>query len=382
VSFPFRLFFLVVGIYGVLVVLAWMFYLFGGVTLPLGWSPVHWHSHEMLFGLVSAAIAGFILTAVCNWTSTPPLAGKKLLLLGSLWLAGRVAFWLAGWLPLWLVMLLDMLFLPALGIILLRVLLASGNKRNLMLGAMILALALANLSMHIGFITGGTQWLQQGEMLALNLITLIMVVIGGRIIPLFTANWLRNKGVAHQPIVLPLLDKAGLISVALLIPADMLGLPWLIATIALIAGALQAWRWLNWQGWRTVSEPLLWILHLGYGWLVIALLLKGVANCGLVAPSASLHALGTGAIGTLILGVMTRVALGHTGRPFQLPTLGWLIYVGISLAAVCRVAAALGWVDYRLGLMVAATGWCFAFVLFVILYWPILSRPRVDGRPG
>ena len=381
-AYPFRLFFLLTGVYGLLVVLAWMLYLFGGLPLPLGWSPLHWHSHEMLFGLTAAAIAGFILTAVCNWTGAAPLAGGRLLLLGAAWLAGRIGFWLAGVLPLWLVMILDMLFLPALGVILMRILLTYNNKRNLLLGGMILALSLANLSMHIGFMNGSSNWLKQGEMLALNLIILIMLVIGGRIIPLFSANWLRHRNAGVQPGVNPLLDKAGLISAALLIPADLFGVAWLTGVVALLAALINGLRLFNWKGWHCWREPLLWILHIGYGWLVLALLLKGLAGFGLVTPSAALHALGAGAMGTLMLGVMTRVALGHTGRPLVLPDFGWLIYVGICLAALCRVLAALGWMDYRLGLLLAAAGWCFAFALFVVLYWPILSRPRVDGRPG
>ncbi len=379
---PFRLFFLLVGLYGVATLLVWMVFLFGGLALPLGWSPLHWHSHEMLFGFAAAAIAGFILTAVCNWTGAAPLQGKKLLLLGLAWLLGRVAMWLAGYLPLWLVALLDMLFLPLLATLLLQVLIAHGNRRNLLLGGMILLLALANLSMHIGFITGGTRWLVQGQALGMGLITLIMIVIGGRIIPLFSANWLRNRG---SPIVVtaqPVLDRACLLVTALLIPAEWLGQAWLTATLALMAALLNLWRLLGWKGWHTWREPLLWVLHLGYAWLVIALFLKGLSALAWVAPASWQHALGTGAMGTLILGIMTRVSLGHTGRPLHLPAYAWLIYGGISLAACFRVGAALGWFDYRLGVMLAAVGWCFACSLFVMIYWPILSRPRLDGRPG
>ncbi|HEX7764089.1 MAG TPA: NnrS family protein, partial [Cellvibrio sp.] len=152
--------------------------------------------------------------------------------------------------------------------------------------------------------------------------------------------------------------------------------------LALMAAVLNGWRLSGWKGWHTWREPLLWVLHLGYTWVVIALLLKGLSAFEWVAPASWQHALGAGAMGTLIVGVMTRVALGHTGRPLTLPAFGWLIYAGISLAAICRVGAALGWLDYRLGVMIAAAGWCFAFSLFVFIYWPILSRPRVDGRPG
>jgi uncharacterized protein involved in response to NO len=381
-SYPFRIFFLLVGLYGFAIVLAWMGFLFGGLALPVGWSPLHWHSHEMLFGFTSAAIAGFILTAVSNWTGSPPLQGAKLALLVATWVLGRVAMWCAGYLPLALVALIDMAFLLALAGVLLQILIRHGNKRNLPLGGMILLLALANLSMHIGFNTGVTAWLRQGQALAMGLITLIMLVIGGRIIPLFTANWLRNQGTAITPVSRPALDRAAILFAALLIPAEWIDYPLLTGCLALIAAALSAWRLSGWKGWFCLREPLLWVLHLGYAWVIIALLLKGLSAFGLAAPAAWQHALGVGAMGTLILGIMTRVALGHTGRPLKLPAFGWLIYAGISLASVCRVAAALGWIPYAPGVMLAAAGWCFAFSVFVVLYWPIVSCPRIDGRPG
>lgn len=381
-AYPFRIFFLIVGLYGFAIVLAWMAFLFGGLALPVGWSPLHWHSHEMLFGFTAPAIAGFILTAVCNWTGAPPLQGAKLSLLVAAWLLGRIAMWLASYLPLPLVAVLDMLFLLALAIVLLKVLVRHCNRRNMPLGGMILLLALANLLMHIGFNTGGTNWLQQGQALAMGLVTLIMLVIGGRIIPLFTANWFRNQALPVTVITLPVLDRAAVIVTVLLIPAEWVAYPWLTGALALIAALLNAWRLCGWKGWHTWREPLLWVLHVGYAWLVVALLLKGLSAFALVAPASWQHALGAGAMGTLILGVMTRVALGHTGRPLKLPAFGWLIYGGITLAALFRVGAALGWLDYRLGVMLAAAGWCFAFSLFVVIYWPILSRPRIDGRPG
>ncbi len=381
-TYPFRIFFLIVGIYGFAIVLAWMGFLFGGLALPVGWSPLHWHSHEMLFGFTAPAIAGFILTAVCNWTGAPPLQGAKLSLLVCVWFLGRAAMWLASYLPLLLVALLDMMFLLALAIVLLQILVRHGNRRNLPLGGMILLLALANLLMHIGFNTGGTGWLQQGQALAMGLVTLIMLVIGGRIIPLFTANWFRNQGLPVVVTARPMLDLGSIIVTAALIPAEWVAYPWLTGILALTAAFLNGWRLCSWKGWHTGREPLLWILHLGYTWVVIALLLKGLSAFALVTPASWQHALGAGAMGTLILGVMTRVALGHTGRPLKLPAFGRLIYAGITVAALCRVGAALGWIDYRLGVMLAAVGWCFAFSLFVVIYWPILSRSRVDGRLG
>lgn len=383
-AFPFRPFFLLTGVYGVVIVIAWVSYLFGGVPLPLGWSSVHWHSHEMLFGLVAAAIAGFLLTAMCNWTGAQPLRNRGLLALISIWIAGRVAMWTASWWPDGVVAAVDLLFLPVMAIYVSRILLRHGNKRNLVLAGILLLLGLANLMMHIGFITGHTSWLMLGQSMALNLITLMMVVIGGRIIPLFTVNWLRNHGYQTKAVKSPgIADRTALIATALLIPADFVSAaPQLAGVVALVAAVAHILRLAGWSGWKTGREPLLWILHLGYAWIILALLLKGAAAFNLVAPTAWQHALGTGAMGTLILGVMTRVALGHTGRPLSLPAFGTVIYIAITLAAVTRVSAALQLLDYRLGLLLAAVGWCLAFAAFVIIYWPILSRPRADGRPG
>lgn len=383
-AFPFRPFFLLTGIYGVVTVIAWISYLFGGFPLPLGWSPLHWHSHEMLFGLTSAAIAGFLLTAMCNWTGAAPLRGAGLLALVSLWLAGRVVMWMASWLPMGLVAFVDVMFLPVVAVYVLRVLLRHGNTRNLILVGILVLLSLANLMMHIGFTTGLVAWLTLGQLLGLNLITLIMSVIGGRIIPLFTANWLRSHGGRHEAVKsFTGVDRAALMATALLIPADFVtSAPWLAGFIAFAAALLHLVRLTGWSGWKSGREPLLWILHLGYAWIVVALLFKGAAAFNLVAPTTWQHALGVGGMGTLILGVMTRVALGHTGRPLSLPSFGLVIYIAITLAAVTRVLAALQYLDYRLGVLIAAVSWALAFGVFVLIYWPILSRPRADGRPG
>lgn len=383
-AYSFRPFFLLTGAYGALVVLAWIAQLFGGLPLPVGWSPLHWHSHEMLFGLVSAAIAGFLLTAMCNWTGAAPLQGRGLLALVLLWLAGRIAMWTAGWLPTGLASVIDLLFLPVLGAYALRVLLRYRNRRNLILGVILLLLTLANLMMHVGFWQRSLFWLQAGQQMAFNLITLMMVVIAGRIIPAFSSNWLRGQGLAADGVrVSAPLDRAVLVATALLVLADFLSsMPAVAGVIALLAAILNGLRLVLWQGWRVVREPLLWILHLAYLWIVVALLLKGLAAFDLVAPSVWQHALGAGAIGTLILGVMTRVALGHTGRPLRLPPFVVWLYVAMLLAACGRLLAALTWIDYTLGITLAAVGWIIAYGGFALIYWPMLSRPRPDGRPG
>ncbi|UUA72373.1 NnrS family protein [Cellvibrio sp. QJXJ] len=378
-SYPFRVFFLATALYGIAVVIAWMSYLFGGIPLPLGWTSLHWHSHEMLYGFTSAAIAGFILTAVCNWTGAPPLKGGKLLALVGLWLAGRLSLWTASWLPAGTAMLIDGLFFPILALYLLQLLLRHGNQRNLVLVAILLLLGMGNLAMHWGFLTGKTAWLVQGEQLAFGLITLIMIVIGGRIIPAFSRNWLRQRGGNEGAVKSSnRTDAITLILSAAVIPVDVwLGSGTVAALVILAAAAANAWRLWSWSGWLTRAEPLLWILHLGYAWIIAGLLLKGMAALNLIAPSVWQHALGVGAMGTLILGVMTRVALGHTGRALTLPTFGVIIYLAISIAALSRVLAALGWINYSFGLMLAASGWTLAFALFLLLYWPILTRPRI-----
>ena len=383
-AYPFRPFFLIAGVYGVVTIVVWMAQLFGSLTLPVGWSPIYWHGHEMLFGLVTAAIAGFLLTAICNWTGAPPLQGAGLLVMMLVWLSGRLAMWTASWWPMGVVAVVDMLFLPVLAGYALRVLLRHGNRRNLVLVAMLVVLALTNAMTHIGFVTGNLVWLRLGEVTAFNLVTLLMVIISGRIIPLFTINWLRNNGRKPEDVRSTVaIDSVALISTALLIPIDFFpGFPWLAGSVAAVAAVAHTIRLLGWSGWKASLDPLLWILHLGYAWIVAALALKSIAAFGLVPPSAWNHALGVGGIGTLILGIMTRVALGHTGRALHLPRFAIAIYVTISLAAATRVAAALLLVEFRIGLLIAATAWSLAFAIFVIIYWPILSRPRVDGRPG
>lgn len=383
-AYAFRPFFLLVGIYGALMIAAWTAFLFAGLPLPLEISPPAWHGHEMLIGLVPAAIVGFLLTAMCNWTGAAPLRGGGLLTLVLLWVAGRVVMWLSGSLPLWLVAAVDLAFFPAVAVYVGQVLLRHGNRRNMILTAILSAFAIANLAMHLEYLGVWSIGQRVGELISLNLLAVIMIIIGGRITPAFTANWLRLQG--RDPAVVlrsDRLDRWAMISALLMIPADLvLGAPWLGAIAALIAALINGGRLLRWRGWHAADEPLLWVLHLGLAWVVVALLLKAVTPWTGLAPSVWMHALGVGAAGTLILGVMTRVSVGHTGRPMRLPRGAVLIYYAISIAALARLAAALGYADYRWSVIVAALSWVLAFVLFTALYWPILSSSRADGRPG
>lgn len=382
---PFRIFFVLAALYALLTVTAWAGFLFYGWPLPLGWSPLQWHSHEMLYGFVAAALAGFLLTAMTNWTNAAPLTGGPLLALVGLWLAGRLAFWFAGWLPGGLVAAVDLAFFPVLAIYVTRVLLRYNNKRNLILVAVLALLTLANLLMHWGLLQRATGPLMLGQNLAIDVVTLMMVVIAGRITPAFSANWLRLHGGRPEKVIRSArTDAAAIGSVALLLLATLFSAPdRVVGGLALVAGAANGLRLWQWSGWRTHREPLLWILHLAYTWIVVALLLRGIfllADIG--STSLWRHTLALGGMGTLILGVMSRVAVGHTGRPLQLAPWGRLMYGAIVAATLLRLAAANYWIDYQLGVSLAALGWVMAFGLFLILYFPILSRPRADGRAG
>ena len=379
-SYPFRIFFLACGIYAIFIIAAWLAILLGSLNLPLAWSPLYWHSHEMIFGVVTAAICGFLLTAMCNWTGAQPLKGLGLFGLVNLWVAGRVVMWIGNHLPAELVILVDAIFLPVVTAYVAYILLKHGNKRNLILAAILTLLSLCNISMHAGAYTNNFYWLWAGETGALGLITLIMVIIAGRIIPLFTINGLRSQGYDVEKIKnSSLLSALAIASTALLIPLNFFTqYPILIGIVALSAAVINAVRLSQWASLATKREPLLWILHLGYAWIVIALVLKSMAAFNLwIAPSVWQHALGLGAMSSLILGMMTRVSLGHTGRPLSLPRFGVVIYLAISVAAITRLLVALSWIDFQIGLILTTIAWIVAFGFFTILYYPILTKPRM-----
>jgi uncharacterized protein involved in response to NO len=384
-AYAFRPFFLLAAIYALVLIGGWMGVWFFGWPLAGELPPMAWHAHEMLYGLVSAAIAGFLLTAMCNWTGAAPLAGRALAALVGLWLAGRLAMWTSAWLPAELIMAVDLAFLLVLAVYAGQVIIRSGNRRNLILVAVLAVLLVGNLITHLGLWWLGPDWIRRGELTGLFLIVLLMVIIGGRITPAFTRNWLVRHGRSPQVVhSWPWLEKLALGSAVLLVAAVIVGLPvGVVAALALLAGLVHGLRLIGWSGWRGWSDPLIWILHLGYAWVVVGLLLKGHTLFNPTLPdSVWLHALGVGAMGTLILGVMTRVSLGHTGRALILPAGAWLIYLAISLSALVRVLASAGLFEGRWPLWLAALGWVVAFALFLYHYTAILVSPRADGRTG
>lgn len=378
----FRPFFLACGAYGLIFVGLWLGVWTGRIGAPAWLVPTWWHAHEMIFGFALAAVAGFLLTAVPVWTRSVPVAGGRLAALVGLWLAGRVAFALAGWLPALAVAVADLAFLPALVSALAPSLLRAPWRNRAFLGVLA-ALFAANGVIHlqaVGVLEGGAA---AALRLAVGLVALLIVIVGGRITPAFTANALRRAGIDAPVRSRRWADRGSLLALAVFLVADQVA-PRTVASgvAALVAGGLVAARMAGWQSLRALRDPLVASLHAGYAWVATGLALVGVADAtGAIPWTAGLHALTAGAMGTMILAVMTRVALGHTGRALvAAPGVVW-IYGLISAGALLRVIAPLGG-PVTLTLLASGVLWSGAFALFLVIHAPILLRPRVDGLPG
>lgn len=358
-----RPFFLFAALSAPAMLLAWLVSLHHGL-LPLG---VEWHAHEMVFGFGIAAISGFLMAAVPKWTGRPGIDGGRLVLLIVLWLAGRAGMLVEGWH--WL----DALFLPVFATFILADILAARNARNYPVPAILFALAGLNLAWH-----AAESWTALHA--AIYLVTALIALIGGRVVPAFTQNALRMSVSRDITCTTPeWLDRLAVPAVVLVVVTELLA-PQSMASgaAALVAGLLLLVRMAGWQSFRTLKLPLVWILHAGYVWIPIGFMLKAAADLGgWVEPSAALHALTAGAVGTMIMAVASRAALGHSGRPL-VPS-RWTVasYVLVIAAALFRVFAP-GEIGIEAGGLLWALGW----TIFAIVYWPILTRRRVDGLPG
>ena len=341
---------------------------------------VGWHSHEMVFGYASAVIAGFLLTAVRNWTGMQTPAGAGLAALSALWLAGRIVPFVPDAFPRWLIALADLLFLPALAVSLAIPLLRSGQKRNLFFIPLLGAFALADLLVHlevVGFAYGSAR---AGVFLGLDLIILLIVIMGGRVIPFFTERALTDV----SPRRWQWIEWLSIASVIAFLLADIF-LPGsiLLGVMAGLAAGSNGLRLIGWYTEKLWSVPLLWVLHLGYAWIVAGFCLKALAAVSLVPPQLTIHAFTVGGIGVLTLGMMARVSLGHTGRPLRAAKPVAFAFILINLAAALRGIFPIIF-PYWLPQLVALSGglWILSFLIFLAIYTPILIRPRVDGRPG
>jgi uncharacterized protein involved in response to NO len=357
-----RPFFLAAGIWAATGIALWVAALAGVVPL----SP-SWHGHEMLFGFAVAAIAGFLMAAVPKWTNGETILGTRLTLLLALWLIGRVAM-IAGsatW--------LDLLFLPTFAGFIFADIFRARNKRNYQVPGMLFGLAALNALYH--FYDG---------ILALHaatyLIVALIALIGGRIVPAFTQNALRMALRRDVTCRTPTwVEAVAVPSVITVVLAELFASgTWLSAGAAFVAGIVLLVRMAGWHSWKTRRMPIVWILHVGYFWVPVGFLLKAASEFAHLVPhSAALHALTAGAIGTMILAVASRAALGHAGLPLTASRWTVLAYVLVIAGAALRVAA-----PHAHAMMLAGVLWSAGYTIFSVVYWPILTRPRVDGLAG
>ncbi len=376
-AYGFRPFFLCAGLYAVVAIVIWILALHGINSLG---STHIWHAHEMLFGFVAAAIAGFLLTAIPSWTGRRGYAGAPLVILTLIWLAGRISFTFTGNMPPLLMAIIDLAFLPMLALTVLPALIRSGNRRNMIFIILLALLFSANLHFHIN---GATDI--EPLLLGINVMLFTVTMVGRRLIPSFTSAGFRQGGIDVRIRSYPFLDKVILLAMAAILIVDIIVPDSKIAALLAIGTALLLTvQIMRWHGLRTLRQPIVWVLHLGYTWIPIALILKAAWLLGIDIPATSwLHALTSGAFSTMILGVMSRAALGHTGRALIIPAPMVIGYVLLSLAAVCRVFAPIlhpqAWLTW---ISIAALFWIMAFILFIWVYAPILCSSRADGRPG
>jgi uncharacterized protein involved in response to NO len=381
-SAGFRPLFLGAAIWAAIGIPVWLAVYGGETSLPSLLPPLIWHVHEMVFGFAAATVAGFLLTAIPNWTGRMPLQDWPLGVLVLLWAIGRAGILLSAVIGASAAAITDLAF-PAvfLGIVA-REILAGRNWRNIpMLGALSLLLA-GNLLVHLDAV-GIADTAELGNRIGVATLLMLISLVGGRIIPSFTRNWLtKNRPRISPPSPEGKLDHAALGVTALALVAwtvtpDAVVTAW--STI--VAGSAIGLRMSRWQGHKTMREPLLLILHVGYAWLAIGLLLLGLDDrLDLLPATAALHALTVGAIGTMTLAVMTRASLGHTGHPLVAGPGTQAIYVLVTLAALLRVLSPFAGAQMMLVLWAAAASWTAAFGLFAILYGRVLTRPRVTGH--
>lgn len=372
----FRPFYLLASVFSAISVLLWAAQYSG--LLPFAYLQGQlWHGHEMLFGYAMAVVAGFLLTAVRAWTGQPTVVGIPLMALAALWVAGRVLVLtpLNAWAAV-----VNAAFPVALAVAIAVPLLRSRNVRNYFFVALLVLMGTLVAALHLALRGVFELPPRLGLVLGLDVMLFIMAVMGGRVIPMFTNNGVPGAGATRDALV----EKLALASVVLLFIADLLQLHsgW-VAGIALIGVIAHGARLYLWRPWRTLTVPLVWILHAAYAWIVVHLVLRALAGMGWLAESFSIHALTVGAIGGLTIGMMTRTARGHTARPLVADGYELTCFLLIQAAAMVRVFGGLISADlYWVSVQVSGVLWSVAFGIFAVRYWPVLTRPRLDGKAG
>jgi uncharacterized protein involved in response to NO len=378
----FRPFYLFAAVFAIVAVPAWLVSYAGADLAGNYLQGIAWHSHEMIFGFAAAVIAGFLLTAVRNWTGRPTPTGALLGGLATLWLLARVLM-LTG--PANVAALIDVLFLPALGVAVAIPIWASRNARNYKVLAVLSVLTLANVGYHLA--SSGSLPLEFGRVsmtAALDVISILIAIVGGRVIPAFIGNAVEGASPRH-------IRSVGFVSVGALLVILVAGVvkPWIAVShnawliIFVVAAVGQGVRLLLWQPFRARGNPLLWMLPVAYAWLPISLALRALELQSMIPSGAAIHALTIGAIASLMMAMMMRSALGHSGRPLVAGLAEVGAFVLLQLSAIVRILAALVVPGaYREAMIVSGVLWTLAFAVFLWRYWPVLTRPRIDGRPG
>jgi uncharacterized protein involved in response to NO len=380
----FRPFFLGGAIFSVLAIGWWSwFWLAPQPWMPYG-GPIWWHGHEMIFGFSAAIVVGFLLTAVQNWTGVPGIRGVPLLLLWLSWLTGRLVLALGSSLPSTVIVVADIMFLLFAAMAMAYPVFKVRQWRNIMFVPILLALALLNSLSHWGVLSQQPALTTKALHGAIMLVMLIVAIIGGRVMPMFTAN---GAGI-EKPLPIAWLEKASLLSLLAIVVFtftgfDLLPRPLVIALLA-VSALFNTWRFLRWKFWRCWHVPLLWSLHLAYAFLPLGLMALAAYHLELINNiSIPMHYFTVGGMGGMILAMITRVSLGHTGRPLQPPKPMAIAFALILLAAAVRVGLpTLIPQHFNTAIALAGLGWVLAYALFVICFTPILMQPRPDEKPG
>ena len=376
-SYGFRPFFLGAALFAGVAVPVWILVLAGVGGSDILSPARNWHVHEMVFGFLPAVITGFMLTAIPNWTDRPPIRGPELMLLVTLWLAGRLLMAMPWFSPL-VSAVVDVGFLVAVAGLVWREIAASKSWDRAPMGVLVSLLAGANILFHVLNLSGAET--DRPERMALAMVMMLLTLIGGRLIPNFTGELLVGSGRAERPAPFSRYDGlsialVGFAVVSWIVQPHSMATGWMFVA----AGLANLGRLARWYGWLTGREPLVLILHVGYGWFALSLLILGGAILGIGLPKEdAVHAFTSGAVGAMTLAVMTRASLGHTGRARHAGPLTVLIYMLVNLGAVVRVFGPMTDLSANLVLGLAAGSWSGAYLLFAMVYGPFLLRPSLD----
>jgi uncharacterized protein involved in response to NO len=376
----FRPFYLLAALLAVVGMSLWLLSYTGTAQFGTYLQGVFWHSHEMLFGFLAAAMTGFLFTAVRNWTGLPTPTGVLLGVITLLWILARVLF-LGG--STTLAIALDLAFLPVVAAGIAIPIFRSRNQRNYKVLGILVALCVLHFVFHLALAGELPAELSRTALLAaIDTVAILFALVGGRVIPAFTRNAVPGSDPVHkQWLEVCAFGLLILVAAMTLLSGSIALAPWVPVTVLLLAAAAHALRLAYWQPQRTLNSPLLWMMPVAYSWLPLALLLRGLSSFAIVVPGTWIHALTAGALSSLIVAMMMRSTLGHTGRKLVASHADVAAFLLLQVAAILRVIAGVTG-DYRTVILVSGVFWILAFIVFLLRYAPMLVRPRADGRPG